>query len=242
MKAKILFIDIETSPIIGYSWGMYEQNIIKRLKATSILSVAYKWFDQKTKVIACDNQSEKSLLLQLRLLLNEADIVVAHNGDSFDIKKINSRFIVHRIPPPDPYKTIDTRTEAKRIAAFDSSSLENLGIDLGEGEKIKHRGFTMWEGCMAGKSRDWSDMKKYNKKDVDLLYRVYMRLRGWMKRHPNVTLYELHPDLACPVCKSVRINKRGYDYRVATVVQRYVCRDCFKTFYAGSPIKKAVAK
>lgn len=166
---KLLCIDLETAPIVAYTWQMYDTNVIKRIKTFTILSFAYKWLGEKVQVEACDTQSEKSLLLKLNRLLSSAEIVVAHNGDSFDIKKINARFMVHKINPPSPYRTIDTKKVAKSVACFDSNSLENLGTDLEEGEKIKHRGFDMWLGCMAGKQCDWDDMKKYNMQDVVLL-------------------------------------------------------------------------
>jgi hypothetical protein len=211
-------LDIETSPILSLNWGLYEQNAIKRLKPTTILSVAYQWLNEKTEVIACDNFTEKQLLTKLYKLLDEAEIVVAHNGDSFDIKKINARFIVHKFTPPSPYKTIDTKKVAKSVAAFDSNSLNNLGIDMSEGEKIKHRGFDMWEGCMAGKKRDWYDMKRYNKKDVVLLQSIFLRLRPWMKRYPEE--YE-----ACR-CGSNRFEKRGTRRTKTSVYARIRCLSC----------------
>ena len=134
-------------------------------------------------MLACDTLTERELLIKLHAILDAADIVVAHNGDSFDIKKINTRFIIYKLDPPSQYRTIDTKKEVKKIAAFDSNSLNNLGIDMEEGEKVKHRGFEMWEGCMAGNRKDWADMKSYNKKDVELLERIFRRLRPWMK--PN---------------------------------------------------------
>jgi len=200
---------------------MWETDVIKKIRPFTILSVAYQWLGGKTQVIACDNQSEYDLLKKLHKLLDEADIVIAHNGDSFDIKKINARFIVYKFHPPSPYKTIDTKKEAKRIAAFDSNSLENLGIDLGEGEKIKHRGFAMWEGCMAGKKKDWEEMKKYNKKDVDLLYRVYLRLRGWIKNHPNFS-----ESGECPNCNSRNVQKRGFRVLRYSRYQSLQCQAC----------------
>ena len=177
---KILFADIETSPLISYTWGIWEQNVIKKIKSGTILSVAYSW-GGKTEVLACDEMSERELLSKLWKLLDEADVVVAHNGDAFDVKKINTRFIIHRFRPPSPYITIDTKKEIKKVAAFDSNSLDNLGADLDEGRKIKHRGFDMWEGCMAGNKKDWRDMKRYNKQDVELLKRIYRRELPWMK-------------------------------------------------------------
>lgn len=176
-------------------------------------------------MISCRNQSEEELLKKLHEILCEANVVIAHNGDSFDIKKINARFIIHRIGPPTPYKTIDTKKVAKSIASFDSNSLNNLGIDLDEGEKIKHRGFDMWEGCMAGVESDWLDMESYNKMDVILLEKVYLRLLPWIKNHPNLSAYSDRP--SCPRCMSPTITQsRGAYLSNSKVYKRYQCMGC----------------
>lgn len=151
--------------------------------------------------------------------MDSAEVIIAHNGDSFDIKKINCRFIIHKINPPSPYKTIDTKKVAKRVAAFDSNSLNNLGLDMGEGEKIQHRGFSMWEGCMAGNRRDWADMKKYNKQDVDLLEKVYLRLLPWITNHPGHTS-------GCESCGSDRLQSRGEVATRRGNFRRFQCQDC----------------
>lgn len=195
--------------------------MIKRIKTFTILSVAYKWLHKPTQILACDTLTERQLLLRLHKLLDTAEIVIAHNGDSFDIRKINARFIIHKIKPPSPYRTIDTKKEAKRIAYFDSNALNNLGVDMGEGEKYKHRGFDMWEGCMAGIKKDWNDMKRYNKRDVDLLERVYLRLRPWIKTHPRVDGIE-----NCPSCGSNKLHSRGIRCFNKTRYTRLQCQSC----------------
>lgn len=230
---KILLIDIETSPLISYTWGLYEQNVIKRIKTFTILSVAYQWLGSKTQVIACDTVTERQLLTKLHKLLSEAEIVIAHNGDSFDVKKINARLIVHNLSPPSPYQTVDTKKVAKQVAMFDSNSLNNLGIDMAEGEKIKHRGFDMWEGCMAGNPKDWADMKRYNKQDVDLLARIYLRLRPWMKNHPD--LRGTHEK--CPKCFSGNIISKGVFRGATKSRQRLRCKDC-GGWFRGAFIKQ----
>ena len=198
---------------------MYDTTIAKRIKETTILSFAYQWLGKKTQVIACDKRSEKKLLTKLHKILDEAEIVVAHNGDSFDIKKINARFIIHKFKPPSPYLTIDTKKEVKKIASFDSHSLENLSIDMGEGEKIKHRGIDMWWGCMTGVIRDWKDMKRYNARDVDQLKKIYLRLRHWMKRHP------LEFGNTCR-CGSKEFQNRGTERTKTATYKRRQCKSC----------------
>jgi len=230
---KVMLADIESSPLITYNWGLYEQDAIKKIKSFTILSFAYKWLDEPVQVLACDTMSEKKLLGEIWKLLDEADLVIAHNGDSFDIKKINTRFIIHKMSPPSPYKTIDTKKVAKSVAAFDSNSLNNLGIDMDEGEKIKHRGFDMWEGCMAGVQRDWDDMKRYNKQDVVLLEKVYKRLVPWIKNHPRVS----DKPNSCPNCGSSKIQSRGEAFTKHGKYNRFVC-ECGKWLRGIVPIKR----
>lgn len=222
---KILLLDIETSPLISYTWGLYEQNVIKRIQTFSILTCAYKWLGGKTKVLSnlpTYPTDDLQLCRDLHKLLNEAEIVVAHNGASFDIKKINTRFIIHKMPPPSSYKIVDTKIVAKHVACFDSNSLNNLGLDMDEGEKIKHRGFEMWEGCLRGNLRDWKDMKKYNIQDVELLEKIYLRLRPWMTSHPHTSM---EPG-RCPKCGSSSLIAQGTKRTISATLQRYQCRSC----------------
>ena len=50
---KILIVDIETTPLTSYTWGIYEQNVIKVVKDWKILCFAYKWLGEKnTEVVS----------------------------------------------------------------------------------------------------------------------------------------------------------------------------------------------
>ena len=41
-------------------------------------------------------------------LIDKADIVIAHNGDKFDLRKLNTRFLFHELGTPSSYQSIDT--------------------------------------------------------------------------------------------------------------------------------------
>lgn len=92
---------------------------------------------------------------------------------------------------------------------------------MDEGEKVKHRGFDMWEGCMAGIKKDWADMKLYNKRDVDLLERIYLRLRPWITNHPRVSGLE-----SCTQCGSKQLQSRGIRNVGKNRYQRFQCQSC----------------
>jgi len=208
--------------------------VLKQLQERYILMVGYKWLDEdEVHVLSLPDYKgykpgkdcDKALCQDLWDLFDEADIVVAHNGNSFDIKMANAQFIKHGFDPYSYFRSIDTKLEAKKIGRFNSNSLDNLGQSFGVGRKVKHQGFDMWEGCIAGLEKDWKDMAKYCKGDVLLLEKVYLVLRKWMDRHPNVGLLS-GLSHACTKCGSTRLTKRGVRWTNVSLAQRFRCKDC----------------
>jgi len=230
MSKKILLYDIETTPNISYTWGMYEQNVLGFVKEWELLTFAYKWLgDKKVHIVSRRHpktSTDKTMAQALKYVLEQADIVVAHNGMSFDDKKSNAKFIQHGLGPVKPYISIDTKRVAKAKFMFNSNSLDNLGSFLGVGRKLKHTGFSLWEGCMAGDSRSFDLMEKYNKQDVLLLEKVYLKLRPWIDNHPNLALIEGKNRLSCPKCKSSRLKSYGIKYTQKLAYRRYRCLSC----------------
>lgn len=230
---KTLFLDIETAPNLGYTWQKYETNVIEFVKERYMLCFTVKWLDENKYYTyglpdfadyAKDPTNDKALMTKLWDFVNEADVIVAHNGDSFDIKIMNTRFIVNGFTPPSPYKTVDTKKEAKKRFGFNSNSLNDLGRLFGFGKKLDTGGFKLWTDCMAGDLDAWKKMKKYNKIDVALLEQVYLKLRGWMKSHPNVSV--TLDRTCCQVCGSNNTQKRGFSFTKLTKYQRIQCMDC----------------
>jgi predicted RNA-binding Zn-ribbon protein involved in translation (DUF1610 family) len=225
---RILIYDIETSPSTVYTWGhrMYDEQVIKVVKDWELLSVAYKWLgDDKVKCITRQNEkTDKKLATALWGLLNEADIVVAHNGIRFDNKKSFARFIKHGMTPPSPFKTIDTKVVCKNRFGFTSNRLDDVAKFLKLGEKFKHNeGFELWENVMLHEPSAWRTMVKYNKQDVEILERVYLRLRPYITSHPVA-----HLDKAknCPSCGSTEFARHGYRRDLAGTYRRVSCMGC----------------
>lgn len=231
-KPRILLYDIETAPNLAYVWGKYQQDVIAYEEEWYMLSFAYKWFDGRRIYCHTINEfsdrpgSDKSLVKKLWKLFDEADIIIAHNGDAFDNKKSNARFLYWNMKPPSPYKTIDTLKIARRYFKFNSNRLDDLAKILRLGQKVKHAGFDLWLGCMQGDESAWKTMIKYNKHDVNLLEKIYMRLRAWTDNHPNVSALD-RPD-ACPACGSSSLESKGWKYMKTRRYRQYKCRNCGK--------------
>lgn len=235
MSAKILLWDCETSANLAYVWQKYQQDVLAYEKEWYMLCYSYKWLgERKTHVVSLPDFSgyaknktdDRQLCTKLWELLNEADITIGHNSIRFDHPKANARFVYHGLPPHSPVKKIDTLQIARRNFKFNCNRLDSLGDLLGLGRKVKHSGFDLWKKCMAGDLTAWKTMVKYAKGDVDLLERIYMRLRPWSDDNVHVGLYEEDPLGKCPCCGSPNLVKRGYRVASTRVYRQYQCKDC----------------
>lgn len=248
MGAKLLFLDIETAPILMTSWSMRAPHAgaVYVIRDTFILMAAYKWAHEKTvKTVSLPDfprykrskHDDKDLCRVLYSLLDEADIVCAHNGDAFDIKKINSRLIVNGFGKPSPFKTIDTLKIARSAFKFDSNKLDNIGRYLMEGRKIPNTGADLWRNCVEeGDPQAWATMRRYCKQDTAILERVYGRLKSWAPNHPDMNLYKAYQDrVGCPTCSSENTQRRGIAVKVKSKYFRFQCQDC-GTWFSGMKI------
>lgn len=225
-KPNILFIDIETTPNLAWTWGYYETDVLEVVKEWEILSVACKYLTLKPIAFAGqDKFSEEEIVKFIWKQLDQADVVIAHNGDRFDIRKINAKFLKYGLTPPSPYKTVDTRTVAKRYFALNSNKLDYIGKYLNLGQKIHHEGMPLWFDCMEGKAEAWKTMRTYNVNDITLLEKIYLKLRPWIKNHPNLADYDTA--VVCPKCgEADDITSKGTRQSGILVKQRYVCKSC----------------
>ncbi len=247
---KRLVIDIETAFITAAVWGNYDQNIATTIEDWYILGVGYQWMHQDKvywkglpdfKTYKKDKKSDKELVEFMWKLLDEADVVIAHNGKQFDMKKIRARMILHGLPPLDEPKIIDTKLVARKHFGFASNKLDDLSRQLFGDRKVKHEGIDMWVRCQGDKydAKAWKMMGDYCKKDVILLRKLYEKVTPWMDNHPNFNLFGDRPP-SCPNCGFAGIRKHGFRYNLSTVQQKYRCeRKSCRHMFAGEGISRS---
>ncbi len=232
MQPKILFFDVETFPNVSYTWGKYDQNVIRFKQEGCMATFVAKWLGDKRiiskalpdyKGYRSGSYDDRALVADLWKLLDEAEIVVAHNGDDFDVRVSNARFLKHGMRPPSPFKTVDTKKAVKRVARFNSNKLDDLSFNFFEDKKIK-TDFDLWEGCINGDKKAWRQMVEYNRKDVLLLEKLYLKLRPWITNHPNLTIGL--GKAACPKCGSDEIVYRGWARSATCSYRRFQCTKC----------------
>lgn len=233
---RILIWDIETAPVLGYTWGAYEQNILWKAHDWYLLTIAWKWLGEKTVHVLGlddfegydkDHGDDYPLVKHAWDLFNEADIVVAHNGVAFDTKKAKARMIVQGFDPPSRIVEVDTLKLARRHFNFTTNRLNDVCQDLGIGKKIDTGGIELWRAIVEDDDpKSWAKMKKYNKHDVELLEELYLRLRPWSDNHPNLATISDRPN-ACPKCGSEKgMVVRGYRHTAVSVRASYRCNAC----------------
>ena len=200
-----LFFDIETSPMIVYSWrvgyniNLPYDNVINEWK---VICISYKWeHENEVKNLTWDkNQCDKKMLEEFVKLANSADELIAHNGDRFDIKKVRTRCIYHRIPMFPKYRSLDTLKKARGNFSFPNNKLDTIAQYLGVGAKLKHEGFDMWVKCMQNDKQALKDMVKYCDMDIVVLEDVYLTMQNYIKPNTHAGVVNGGLKHSCPVC------------------------------------------
>jgi DNA polymerase III epsilon subunit-like protein len=247
-QPKILIYDLETSPLSAYVWSLWKQNVNPtngQLRSQKmILSWSAKWlykdeilFDHMlpSEIKAEDDSNVAKSLWEL---IDKADIVIAHNASGFDVKIMNTRFLMAGLNPPRHYQVIDTLLHARKRFKLESNKLDYLGQVLGLGKKYDTGGFQLWVDCMKGCSFAMSKMVDYCNQDVKLLEAVYLKLRPWIKPHPALNLITDNFDkLSCPSCNSVDVADYGTYTTYASVYKAHKCNSCHSTFRSRSTEK-----
>ena len=230
---KILLLDIETLPMWIRVWGLYKQRpgIKQIVKDWIVLSWAAKWLDgtQYMSDILTPEETQKRddrrICKSIWNLIDEADIIVAHNLQKFDIRKLNSRFMIHGFTPPSSYQMIDTLIHSQKIAAHSSHKLDWLG-QLVRNEGKLDTDYELWIKCEEGDIESLQYMADYNKEDVGLLEEVYLWMRPWMQSHPNIGLYMDLKQSVCSHCGSIDLKNDSYYYTPAGKYATVRCNSC----------------
>ncbi len=211
---KRLFWDIETSPNIGLFWRAgFDQNILHDsiIHERKVITIAYKWENEsKVNYLTWDkDQDDAAMLKKFMVVANEADELVAHYGDRFDLPWFKTRCLIHDLPHLPDYKTVDTKAWASKHYYFNSNKLDYIGQVLGVGCKI-HTDYNLWKDIVLKKCPiALAKMVKYNIQDVKLLERVYHKIKFCAKPKTHQGVCAGNDRWSCPRTgtKNVKLSK-----------------------------------
>ena len=210
---KVLLFDIETSMIKGYFWSLWKQNISlpQIIEDWYVLCWSAKWLG--TDRIINDSlhlhgdplfkNNERLIVESLWKLLDDADVIVAYNGKSFDRKKMNSKFLQYGLPEPSPYKVVDPMLIVKGNFAMTSNKMDFIVKYVNDNEKGKHStNVQLWIDCMENSSQAMDYMLEYCDQDIEVLESVYLAVRHWDKNSPQLAMYYNDDKPRCNSCGS----------------------------------------
>jgi DNA polymerase elongation subunit (family B) len=232
---KRLFFDIETSPNIGFFWQSgYRLNVpySNIIKERAIICICYKWEgEDKVYSLTWDkDQDDKAMLEKFMEIANDANELVGHNGDRFDLPWIRTRCLYHRIPTFPTYVTIDTLKQARSKFRFNSNRLDYIAQFLNVGEKMETGGFDLWKDIVLNKDKEaLKTMVEYCKNDVAILEKVYQELAKYVPHKTHIGALITGEKTCCPECGSsdLRHSQTRYSATGTPRVQMQ-CNSCHK--------------
>lgn len=240
-KAKILIFDLEVSTMRVetevYSLKQYTPylNHADITRPYAIHGAAWKWLDKENvhcvSVSSKDPFNDEAVVYRLYEVISQAHILVGHNLDRFDLRKFNTRAISHGLAPIGKIQTVDTLKLARKYFDFPSNSLSYLARHLKVG--VDKDESPNWEAVRRGCPEALAYMRAYNKRDVDVTERVYLKLRSWHDNHPHVGNIQDVRDTAgervpsCGACGSTDLRQASIHYTVSGEPRRRLfCKSC----------------
>lgn len=232
---RILLLDLENAPSIGVAFQRFKVNLSPEHileEGGWLISASWKYLGDE-EVQGCVltpaeavARNDSRICAEVLEAWDSADVVIAHNGLNFDFPLFKTRLLTNGYPPPKTAKMVDTLKIAKQLK-FPSNKLDAIGHYLGVGRKMQHSGISLWTSCMQGDEESLSTMLEYNKQDVVLLEDVYLQIRGFDTKAPN--LGQLYNDgkSRCGACGSEHVAETGNTvYTPVSAWAEVQCSDC----------------
>ena len=235
-EPRIILLDIETSFNLVAVFSLLHNDYIHSdniQKERHLISFAWKLLGKPgvhavsllddTKRYKADPHDDTYVVEALHSLLSSADVMIAHNGDAFDLPYAETRMLIQGLSPLPPIAKIDTLKVARGRFLFNSNSLDYLGGILKCGhKKVTPKG--LWLKVLQGDAAAVRTMVNYNKGDILLLEKVFLKLQPYMSSHIHRQLFG--GGGLCPRCGSNDVQMRGIHRATTNIYQRYQCQAC----------------
>lgn len=234
-ELRILLLDLELTFGIYYAYPSKREQYLsdRNIKYDQFCTcAAWKWHDEVStyavkitddkKQFKKDFRDDRLIAVKLHELMTAADIIVAHNGDKFDILHANTMFRKHGLGPIPLRKSIDTLKMAKKYFAFPGNSLDSLAKRFGSKGKNQKPN---WYKMTDGDEKEINVAAKYCKNDVIELEKVFNEIKPYIHNFPTLRKYRDNIS-CCEVCQSKLLRDKGLDFDGRKQYRRFKCVDC----------------
>jgi len=235
---NVLIADIERvqgeAVIRKKFWDMGDVKYMQRIKPDDVVSwprtvcMAAKWYGapEVTFLAEWQDGGYEQFMIGCWELFDRAQIVVGHNMDRFDRKKLNAAWIELGYPPPSPYKIVDTLKVAWSEFSFESNTMDALCKRLGITAKDGHYDIATADAAVAGDVEAQARLESYNIGDIHATEALYDYLRPWMRNHPHNVNGNADDKPVCNRCWQPEMAANGYTLAVVISYNLYRCSVC----------------
>ena len=227
--SKVLFFDIE---IVTASWCGF-----MGADKTTICTFGYKWQDEaRPKAFDLNDwkdifQSrgaravEREMVKEAHKIMKQADRVVAHFGQYFDYKYMNTLFTKYGLGEID-VELVDTWRLAKNNLKLSSNRLDAIAKFFGLPTKDKMDHDDWIKIVMERSVTAMEKMTKYCKQDVLVLEAVYNRLEHLANPRTHIGLLCGGSRMSCMQCGHDRLHKHDIVVTRTAKYRRFKCPNC----------------
>lgn len=240
-KPRVLFYDVETTPLRAYIWRTgkqyVDQSSIVNGDRTKIICIAYKWeHEKKVHALTWDikKQNCDKIIEEFSKIVEKADVAIAHNGDKFDVRQINTQRLLAKQKPIAWPTTEDSLKQLRQTFYFPSYKLDYVARLLLQNSKSPMT-FKDWLDIVERKDKKaQKKMVKYCKRDVQLLADTYKILQPFLKPKVNRAILS---NGKCISCGSSRVHSKGTTTLRSGIYPRYQCQSCGHYFRDTKKLK-----
>lgn len=239
-KTRVTYFDTERAPLLGWFWELGEQRIHygQIVQHDFFTSCQWQYDDGKVQEYSLldnpnfdkDPMNDLVVVKKMREIMENTDVLVAHNGRRFDWPKFKAKMIYHRLKPVRKPHIFDTLTEA-RTSSFVSNKLGNLAKLLKTIEKLDNPtdfGKLVF-GSIKERRAEIKKSVKYGLGDIPALKEIFYVLHPYSENRINIKT--LSEPCSCPRCKSDNIGTRGESKLLSGMVRtQYICLSCKHRF------------
>lgn len=233
-KATVMTLDIERLPG-QFAADFWDLNGFKgrRIRPDQVtawprtICVAWRFYGAKRTEFASEwGDGPQAMLERVWHAYDTADVIYGHNVDRFDTKHLNTAWRDLGLPPPSPYKVVDTLTEARRVFGDESMQLVALTERLGIDTKTDRYDVEVARAALAGDKRMQRKLQAYNVGDVAASEALVDRLRGWIPNHPHNLMGEVTDVPTCNQCWGPNLEPNGWKLAQQMRYPLFRCQDC----------------
>jgi hypothetical protein len=237
-KPRVLFWDVETSPILAWIWRpgrkvfiSHEQ--IKKGQVTDIITICWKWLGER-ELHSLDwdikKQDSSKMIEEFTKVIESADLIVAQNGDAFDMKQLNTQRLLHGQGPISWPTSEDTLKQLRKYFAFPSFKLDYIAKALTGAGKAP-MGWQDWVDIVENKnSKALDKMIRYCKRDVVKLEQVFKKISKFCAPKVNMSIVTRNAQDGCPRCGVEHIQSKGIRVTLAGRYRQFQCMKCRHQF------------